>query len=153
MPPEYFSWEPGSDASDQFSLGVIAYFLLSGKYPYAGHSRSRENGNAQRRLRYQLWCMMITTKIPVWWWTLPFRKLCILPEKRYEQLFEFIHDLCHPNPALDRKILSTADRSHPVAVWRGISSMLALLLALPNPFSTQAQKLELSMINPAKTLP
>src|SRR6185503_18814587 len=32
--PEYFLGESGSPRSDQFSLGVIAYQMLTGKLPY-----------------------------------------------------------------------------------------------------------------------
>ena len=40
--PEYFLGEPGSARSDLFSLGVIAYQMLSGKLPYgADVPRSR----------------------------------------------------------------------------------------------------------------
>ena len=45
--PEYFLGEPGSPRSDVFSLGVIAYQMLSGRLPYGAGSRSP----ARERLR------------------------------------------------------------------------------------------------------
>ena len=126
--PEYFLGEPGSDASDQFSLGVIAYFLLSGKYPYGPQVARAKTRSAQRRLRYQS-LVHDDAEIPVWVDAALQKAVHPFPEKRYEQLFEFIHDLRHPNPALDRKIFVPLIDRNPVAVWQGISFVLALLLA------------------------
>ena len=41
--PEYFLGEGGSPRSDQFSLGVIAYQMLTGKLPYGAAGCEGEN--------------------------------------------------------------------------------------------------------------
>jgi len=50
--PEYFRGESGSARSDLFSLGVIAYQMLSGKLPTAPKLQRREPGP---RKNFILW--------------------------------------------------------------------------------------------------
>jgi serine/threonine protein phosphatase PrpC/predicted Ser/Thr protein kinase len=51
--PEYFIGEAGTSRSDMFSLGVIAYQMLSGKLPYGTHVAKATTRAAQRKLNYQ----------------------------------------------------------------------------------------------------
>jgi serine/threonine protein kinase len=51
--PEYFIGDVGTELSDQFSLAVLCYTLLCGRYPYGtklAHCRTRAN---QQKLKYQ----------------------------------------------------------------------------------------------------
>ncbi|HEX4326962.1 MAG TPA: bifunctional protein-serine/threonine kinase/phosphatase, partial [Burkholderiales bacterium] len=50
--PEYFLGEGGSPRSDLFSLGVIAYQMLTGRLPYGAEVAKARSRAAQRRLRY-----------------------------------------------------------------------------------------------------
>jgi tRNA A-37 threonylcarbamoyl transferase component Bud32 len=54
--PEMFAGQPRSTASDIYSLGVLLYFLATGRYPVEGDTRtqitvSHELGTKRRRLR------------------------------------------------------------------------------------------------------
>ena len=65
MAPEYFLGESGSVASDLYSLAVITYHLLSGRFPYGtGVARARTIAD-QRRLNYQT-LMDPQRPVPAW---------------------------------------------------------------------------------------
>jgi len=51
--PEYFIGEAGTTRSDMYSLGVVAYQMLSGKLPYGAHVARATTRAAQRKLNYQ----------------------------------------------------------------------------------------------------
>src|SRR5204863_1115252 len=50
--PEYFVGDPGTERSDLYSLGVIAYQMLSGRLPYGAEAARVRSRAAQRRLEY-----------------------------------------------------------------------------------------------------
>ena len=121
--PEYFLGEAGTARSDLFSLGVIAYQMLSGaclserkcrvaharraapaEIPLGARRRARDPGVDRRGAAKA---------------THPD------PNRRYEELSEFVHDLRHPNEGyLNRKRAPLLERN-PVAFWKGLSLILA----------------------------
>ncbi len=52
--PEYFLGEAGSSRSDQFSLGVIAYQMLTGQLPYGAKAARVQNAGASPKARLPL---------------------------------------------------------------------------------------------------
>src|SRR5205814_4575606 len=50
--PEYFVGDPGSERADLYSLGVIAYQMLSGRLPYGADAARVRTRAAQRKLTY-----------------------------------------------------------------------------------------------------
>jgi hypothetical protein len=50
--PEYFVGDGGSERADFYSLGVIAYQMLSGRLPYGAEAARVRTRAAQRRLQY-----------------------------------------------------------------------------------------------------
>ena len=51
--PEYFLGEGGSQRSDIFSLGVIAYQMLTGRLPYGAQVAKTRTKSQQKKLRYR----------------------------------------------------------------------------------------------------
>jgi serine/threonine protein phosphatase PrpC len=127
MAPEYFLGESGSAASDLYSLAVITYHMLSGRFPYGTNVAKARTIAAQRRLRYQT-VMDPQRDVPAWIDHTLRRALQTDPDKRYPALSEFIHDLRHPNPAyLNRERPPLLERN-PVLFWQGVSGILAITL-------------------------
>ena len=52
--PEYFLGEGGTPRSDQFSLGVIAYQMLTGKLPYGAEAAKARTRSQLRKIEIQV---------------------------------------------------------------------------------------------------
>jgi serine/threonine protein kinase len=127
--PEYFLGEPGTPASDQFSLGVIAYQMLSGKLPYgADASRARTQG-AQRELRYRS-VLDDEREIPAWIDDVLRKATHPDPNRRYEVLSEFLFGLRRPSSDYLNRTRPPLLERNPVAFWRGIAIILAVALVV-----------------------
>jgi len=133
--PEYFIGEAGTERSDMFSLGVIAYQMLSGKLPYGTEVAKAATRAAQRKLNYH---SVLDDKrtIPVWVDEAIKKAVHPDPYKRYEALSEFIHDLRHPNKAFLSKAQPPLMVRNPLLFWKGLSLILfitILVLLATNP--------------------
>lgn len=122
--PEYFLGEGGSTRSDLFSLGVIAYQMLSGKLPYGAKLAQARTRSQQRKLRYRS-VLDDNSEIPAWIDGALERAVHPDPAKRYDELSEFLYDLRHPNPRyLNAPATPLLDRN-PLLFWKCVSLILA----------------------------
>jgi serine/threonine protein phosphatase PrpC/predicted Ser/Thr protein kinase len=126
--PEYFLGEPGTTRSDLFSLGVIAYQMLSGRLPYGTNVAKTTTRAAQRKLVYRS-VQDDKRTIPTWIDGAIRKAVNPDPFKRYDELSEFIFDLRHPNQTFLRKELAPLLERNPLMFWKGISLGLALIVA------------------------
>ena len=123
--PEYFLGEAGSTQSDLFSLGVIAYQMLSGRLPYGAEVAKSRTLSAQRNLQYAS-VLHEDRDIPAWIDGVLRKAVHPNPAKRYEELSEFLYDLRHPNEAFLSRTRAPLLERNPVAFWKGLSLALAL---------------------------
>lgn len=135
--PEYFLGEAGSERSDLYSLAVIAYQMLSGRFPYGNQVARSRTVAAQRRLDYAS-VLDDEREIPAWIDTALEQALHPDPLKRQDDLSEFIHDLRHPNRAYLNRTRPPLLERNPVLFWQSVSGLLAgaliyLLAAGPLP--------------------
>jgi serine/threonine protein kinase len=127
--PEYLLGEAGTTRSDIFSLGVIAYQMLSGRLPYGAEVAKTKTRAAQRKLRYQS-LLDDQREIPAWIDAMLRKAVHPDPYQRYEELSEFIYDLRHPNAALmNQKGPPLLDRN-PLLFWKCVSFILAIGIAV-----------------------
>ena len=124
--PEYFLGEVGTEQSDQFSLAVLAYFLLCGSYPYGTKVAHCQTVTAQNKLKYQN-AINTTLSIPLWVDNTLRRALHINPLKRFSSLSEFTFALRYPNPSQHNSHVPLIQR-HPLVVYKA----LVLLLVFTN---------------------
>jgi len=96
MAPEYFVGEIISRRSDQFSLAVLTYHMLSGRFPYDTQVAKSRTVSAQKRLKYHS-VLDDEREIPRWIDYTLRKALNPNPYKRYEELSEFLYDLRYPN--------------------------------------------------------
>jgi serine/threonine protein phosphatase PrpC/ribosomal protein L39E len=124
--PEYFLGEGGSSRSDLFSLGVIAYQMLSGRLPYGAEVSKARTKSQQRKLRYQS-VLDDNREIPAWIDGALRRAVAVDPYQRYGELSEFIYDLRHPNEALQDTPTPLLDRN-PLLFWKSIVVLLLIVI-------------------------
>lgn len=128
MAPEYFLGEMGTACSDLYSLGVLAYHMLSGGFPYGNRIAKARTVAAQWRLHYAS-VLDDNRQIPSWIDEALRKAVHHNPGKRYQELSEFTADLRHPNPAFLNKTRPPLLERNPVAFWRGLCALLAAALA------------------------
>jgi serine/threonine protein kinase len=129
--PEYFLGEGGSQRSDIFSLGVIAYQMLSGRLPYGAEVARARTKARQKKLRYKS-LLNENRDIPVWVDGALKKAVHHDPDQRYDELSEFVFDLRHPNKTfLDTAAKPLIERD-PLLFWKSLSAILfvALLVTL-----------------------
>ncbi len=125
--PEYFIGEAGTSKSDQFSLAVIVYQMLSGRLPYGAGVARATTRTQQRRLKYRS-VLDDDRETPAWVDYTLRKALNADPNKRYEALSEFIYDLRRPNQAFLNQARPPLIERNPVAFWQSISFMLTLII-------------------------
>ena len=125
--PEYFLAEAGTTTSELFSLGVITYFLLSGSYPYGAKVARTKTIAAQRKLHYKS-LMGEDREIPSWVDDAIRMAVNPLPDRRQQDVFEYLHDLRKPNKAFVNKTKPPLIERNPVAFWQGVTVGLVLVI-------------------------
>jgi serine/threonine protein kinase len=122
--PEYFLGEGGTPQSDLFSLGVIAYQILTGRLPYGAEIAKLRRRSQLRKLKYRGVSGDVPA-VPAWVDGAIQRAVEPDPARRYDALSEFAFDLRHPNP----KYLNIASRPllerNPLLLWQLVSGILA----------------------------
>ena len=121
--PEYFLGEGGSLRSDIFSLGVIAYQMLTGRLPYAAEVARTRTKAQQKKLKYKS-ALNDSRDIPAWIDGALKKAVHPDPYQRYDELSEFVFDLRHPN----KEFLDTAAKPlierDPLLFWKCLSAIL-----------------------------
>ncbi|MEC4721327.1 bifunctional protein-serine/threonine kinase/phosphatase [Noviherbaspirillum sp. CPCC 100848] len=125
--PEYFIGDDGSARSDIFSLGVIAYQMLTGRLPYGAEVAKLKTRAEQRRLKYQP-SPEIRPDIPAWIDEAIRMAVHPDPGQRHEDVAEFVFDLHHPNQAFQRKTRPPLIERNPVMFWKVLSFALMIVV-------------------------
>jgi serine/threonine protein phosphatase PrpC len=121
--PEYLQGLPGNNVADIYSLGVIAYELLTGQLPYG---RQELTARKLRRARY-IPAVQVNPALPHWVDRALEKAVLIERGRRYALLSEFVHDLSYPNPAFAARRSEPLLERNPLLVWKGIAALLFAL--------------------------
>lgn len=125
--PEIYLGQPASRRSDIYSLGVIAYQMLTGRLPYGPRVAAATTRAAQKKLFYTP-VGAINPDVPDWVDAAIAKAVHIDPAQRYQELSEFVYDLSHPNGALVAADPRPLLQRKPERVWQAVSAFLFLAL-------------------------
>ncbi len=123
--PEYFKGNQGSSVSDIYSLGVIAYEMITGRLPYGSISPER----AGKKTFAYVSAKQYNPTVPDWVDACLQRATQANPEKRYQLLSEFVTDLSKPNQALlEQGASQPLIERNPLGFWRGLAFVQLLFI-------------------------
>ncbi len=125
--PEYFLGETGTSRSDLFSIGVITYQMLTGKLPYGAQVAKARTRAAQHKLKYRT-ALHDEREVPAWVDDTLQKALHPNPNKRYQELSEFMFDLQKPSKAFLNKTKAPLLKRNPVAFWQSVCVILVISL-------------------------
>lgn len=125
--PEYFLGEAGSSRSDIFSLGVIAYQMLTGRLPYGAQVAKTRTRSQQRRLKYRS-ALDDNRDIPAWLDKVLEKAVQPDPYKRYDELSEFVFDLRHPKSEFLNPPPAPLIERHALLFWQGLCFALVCVV-------------------------
>jgi len=127
--PEYFLGEHGSELSDQFSLGVLTYQMLTGRLPYGAQIARARTRTQFRKIRYAP-ASGGDRAIPAWIDGALQRAVHAAPSRRYESLSEFVFDLRNPNPAYLKSGPAPLIERDPLLFWKAATALLAIAMLI-----------------------
>ena len=125
--PEYFLGEGGSNRSDIFSLGVIAYQMLTGRLPYGTAVSKARTKSQQRKLSYKS-ALDESSEIPAWIDRALRKAVHPDPYQRYDELSAFVFDLRHPNKDTLQSSSTPLMQRNPLLFWQGLVAVLLIVI-------------------------
>ena len=129
--PEYRYGGKVGPASDQFSLAVLLYEMLTGKLPYGANYANATDLHSFQKLKY-ISAMQHNPLVPYWLDKALEKALSIYPNARYEALSEWYQDLKHPNPQWLTQRQRPLIERHPEKLWKflAVSGWLCAIAVL-----------------------
>ncbi len=127
--PELYLGYAATPRSDLYSLGVIAYQMLTGQLPYGPRVAAATSRAAQRKLVYTP-VTQHNPDVPDWMDAAIAKAVAVDPARRYAELSEFVVDLAKPNQSLASPQPVPLLQRGSVRTWQLIAAALAAALAL-----------------------
>ncbi len=124
--PENILGNPPSNRSDIYSLGAIAYEMITGSLPYG---KGITSAAMIKKLRY-VPASWLRKDVPAWVDAALENAVRVDPEKRTEALSALTTDLRKPNTALVNSQLRPLIESNPLLFWKLIALLLFVVVVI-----------------------
>mgnify|MGYP001942308854 FL=1 len=111
--------------SEVFSLAVIVYEMLTSKAPFGGKLQDCRTSKAYLGTKYTP-SFEINSEVPIWIDGAIKKGLRYEPERRYEEVSEFLHELQTPNPKYKKRNDAALLARNPVLFWQMASTVLLI---------------------------
>ncbi len=122
--PEHILRRAPSYQADTFSLAIMAYEMFTGRLPFDGKLASCRSVKDFLNTRYTP-SYHINPLVPVWIDGALRKSLRFRPERRHQDVSEFIYELQHPNNEyLENRFQPIAEKN-PLVFWQIITVLLA----------------------------
>jgi len=112
--------------SDMFSIAMVMYEMLTGKYPFGDRFETCSSPNDFYRLSYRP-ARDFNPMVPDWMDGALQKALQVSSELRYDALSEFVYDLEHPNSEFMDKSHIPLSKRNPLKFWQAASGVLLLV--------------------------
>ena len=125
MAPELFDGKPADERSDQFALGATVHRLFTGRFPYGEiEPFSHPKFGSPAPLSQH------RPDLPAWLDKTIARAIAVKREERYDDVLEFMFELEHgaERAAPIEVLRKPLYHRNPLAFWKAVSALLALLL-------------------------
>lgn len=123
--PEYQLGQRAGQYSDQFSLGILLYELLTGKHPYGSQYQKAVTAKDFSLLNYTP-SYEYNSLIPAWMDMAIQKAVSLNPKQRYSALSEFITDLNTANPTFTTMNQRPYLERNPLRFWKATAILLFL---------------------------
>jgi eukaryotic-like serine/threonine-protein kinase len=122
--PEYLLGITATKKSELFSVGIVAYEMLTAKHPYAEQLDKYSKADNINKLRY-IPCTKYNPMIPLWIDGALKKAVRCDHRLRYDNFSEFLYDLQHPN---EKFLLNSQPfmEKKSVLTWQLISAVLLI---------------------------
>ena len=124
--PEYRRGQRADRNADLFSIGVIAYEMITGYLPYEEQIEDIHSDADIDKLTY-VPSYHRRPSVPVWVDGALWKAVRIDPAKRYEEISEFVFDLEFPNRLFARDAMTPLLQPSPVRNWKIVCALLFFL--------------------------
>lgn len=124
LAPEMYTGELGSEATDQFALGVTLWRIFTGAFPYG-----EIEAFSRPRFRKLDRPSAIRPELPAWLEAALLRCVAINPDERFGDAVDLLRALegGAAIARIDHRFVPLIER-HPVRFWQAVSALLALAL-------------------------